>query len=130
FQRNLLNVVASGGGDYPESMNEGLDMALNAVNWREGDTVRLMFLVADAPPQVRYENDADYSLLMQDALARGIKIHQIASGGLQPEGEFVMRQIGQFTMGRFLFLTYEDGVSGTAGDERTDLEVGDPEDEQ
>ena len=130
FQRNLLNVVASGGGDYPESMNEGLDMALNAVDWREGDTVRLMFLVADAPPQVHYDNDADYSLLMQDALARGIKIHQIASGGLQPEGEFVMRQIGQFTMGRFLFLTYEDGVSGTSGDERTDLEVGDPEDEQ
>lgn len=130
FQDNLLNVVAAGGGDYPESMNEGLDMALNAVDWREGDTVRLMFLVADAPPQVRYQDDADYSLLMQDALARGIKIHQIASGGLQPEGEFVMRQIGQFTMGRFLFLTYEDGVVGTAGDDRTDLEVGDPEDEQ
>lgn len=130
FQDNLLRVEARGGGDYPESMNEGLDMALNAVEWREGDTVRLMFLVADAPPQVNYDNDADYSLLMQDALARGIKIHQIASGGLQPEGEFVMRQIGQFTMGRFLFLTYEDGTSGTAGDERTDLEVGDPEDEQ
>jgi len=130
FQENLVNVRAAGGGDYPESLNEGLDMALNAVEWRMDDTVRLAFLVADAPPHVDYEYDADYSLLMQDALARGIKIHQIASGGLEPEGEFVMRQIAQYTMGRFLFLTYEDGVVGTSGDERPDLEVGSPEDEQ
>ena len=130
FQEDLIAVVAQGGGDYPESMNEGLDMALNAVDWRSDDTVRLMFLVADAPPHVDYQDDADYSLLMQDALARGIKIHQIASGGLQPEGEFVMRQIAQFTMGRFLFLTYDEGVVGTVGDDRPDLEVGVPEDEQ
>lgn len=130
FQDNLIAVVAQGGGDYPESMNEGLDMALNAVEWRDGDTVKVAFLVADAPPHVDYQDDADYSLLMQDALSRGIKIHGIASGGLQPEGEFVMRQITQFTMGHFLFLTYEEGVVGTVGDERPDLEVGTPEDEQ
>lgn len=130
FQDVLLQVQANGGGDYPESMNEGLDMALNAVQWRGENTIKLVFLVADAPPHIDYQDDADYSLLMQDALARGIKIHQIASSGLQPEGEFVMRQIGQYTMGRFLFLTYEDGNSGEAGDTRTDLEVGDPEDEQ
>lgn len=130
FQENLINVRAGGGGDYPESLNEGLDMALNAVEWRMDDTVRLAFLVADAPPHVDYQDDADYSLLMQDALARGIKIHQIASGGLEPEGEFVMRQIAQFTMGRFLFLTYDDGVVGTSGDDRPELEVGVPEDEQ
>ncbi|MGJ3239591.1 MAG: vWA domain-containing protein [Anaerolineae bacterium] len=130
FQADLMAVRASGGGDYPESMNQGLDMALNAVQWRADDTIRLTFLVADAPPHVDYADDADYSLLMQDALARGIKIHQLASSGLQPEGEFVMRQIAQFTMGRFLFLTYDEGVAGTPGDERPDLEVGTPEDEQ
>lgn len=130
FQDLLLAVQASGGGDYPESLNQGVDMALNAVDWRMDDTIRLMFLVADAPPHVDYDNDADYSLLMQDALARGIKVHPIASGGLEPEGEFVLRQIAQVTMGRFLFLTYDDGEVGTVGDERPDLEVGTPEDEQ
>ncbi|MGB7341217.1 MAG: vWA domain-containing protein [Phototrophicaceae bacterium] len=130
FQEQLLSVQASGGGDYPESLNEGVDMALNAVEWRMDDTIRLMFLVADAPPHVDYQDDADYSLLMQDALARGIKVHPIASGGLEPEGEFVLRQIAQVTMGRFLFLTYDDGVVGTVGDDRPDLEVGSPEDEQ
>src|SRR5690606_17566355 len=59
FQENLLRVVAAGGGDYPESLNEGLDMALNAVEWRTGDTIRLVFLVADAPPHVDYQDDAE-----------------------------------------------------------------------
>ena len=67
---------------------------------------------------------------MQDALARGIKVHPIASSGLQPEGEFILRQIGQFTMARFLFLTYDGGVAGTTGEDRPDLEVGDARDEQ
>ncbi|MEO1289168.1 MAG: vWA domain-containing protein [Chloroflexota bacterium] len=130
FKDNLLTVQAGGGGDYPESLNEGFDMALNNVSWRSGDAIRLVFLVADAPPHVDYQDDADYSLLMQDALARGIKVHPIASGGLQPEGEYILRQIAQVTMGRFLFLTYDDGNVGVAGDERPDLAVGDPEDEQ
>jgi hypothetical protein len=130
FQKNLAVVRADGGGDYPESMNEGLDMALNAVGWRGEAAIKLVFLVADAPPHIDYQNDADYSLLMQSALARGIKIHPIASSGLQPEGEFIMRQIGQYTMGHFIFLTYEGGVAGTAGDDRPDLGVGDAKDEQ
>lgn len=130
FQELLTMVRAGGGGDTPESLNEGLDMALNALSWGNANHLKLVFLVADAPPHVDYANDADYSLLMQAALARGIKIHQIASGGLTPAGEYVMRQIAQHTMGHFLFLTYDNGESGVAGDERTDLTVGDPEDEQ
>lgn len=130
FQANLASVQAGGGGDYPESLNEGLYMALNAVNWRGEDAIKLVFLVADAPPHVDYANDADYSILVQDALALGIKIHPIASSGLQPEGEYILRQIGQFTMGHFLFLTYEGGVAGTTGEDRPDLEVGEARDEQ
>jgi hypothetical protein len=130
FQANLMTVVADGGGDYPESLNEGFDDALNAVTWRGEDTIKLVFLVADAPPHIDYANDSDYTLLMQDALALGIKVHPIASSGLQPEGEFILRQIGQFTMGRFLFLTYDGGVAGTTGEDRPDLDVGDARDDQ
>jgi uncharacterized protein YegL len=129
FRSSLSAVQADGGGDYPEAMNEALDVSLNAMNWRGGDTIRLVFLVADAPPHLG-ASSADYSLLMQQALARGIKFHPIASSGLQPEGEFIMRQIGQYTMGHFVFLTYEEGSSGAPGDTRTDLSVGDPEDQQ
>lgn len=130
FQANLNTVEAGGGGDYPESLNQGLEESLNVVSWRGSDTVKLVFLVADAPPQLNYRDDVNYTLSMQEALGRGIKIHPIASSGLQPEGEYILRQIGQFTMGHFIFLTYEDGTPGTAGEERPELEVGSPEDAQ
>ncbi len=130
FQADLNTVVAGGGGDYPESLNQGLDESLNVVSWRGADTIKLVFLVADAPPQLRYEDDVEYSESMQVALGRGIKIHPIASSGLQPEGEYILRQIGQYTMGHFIFLTYEGGVPGTPGEERPDLDVGEPEDPQ
>src|SRR5687767_5144570 len=105
-------------------------MALNAVNWRGEDAIKLVFLVADAPPHLEYPDDTDYSVLMQDALARGIKVHPIASSGLQPEGEYILRQIAQYTMGHFIFLTYQEGVAGTVGDDRPDLDVGEARDEQ
>jgi hypothetical protein len=130
FQQVLLQLQADGGGDYPEALNEGLNEALNNVAWREENTVKLVFLVADAPPHIDYNNGLDYSLMMFDSLAKCIKIHPIASSGLQPEGEFILRQIAQVTMGHFIFLTYDDGTPGTPGDERPDLEVGTPEDEQ
>ncbi|MDQ7024000.1 MAG: vWA domain-containing protein, partial [Anaerolineae bacterium] len=130
FQRSLRQVVANGGGDTPEALNEGLNEALNTVAWRDENTVKLIFLVADAPPHLDYDNGLDYSLMMFDALANGIKIHPIASSGLQPDGEYILRQIGQVTMGQFIFLTYDGSNAGSAGDDRTDLEVGTAEDEQ
>lgn len=132
FQSNLMQVEADGGGDYPEALNEGFNMALNGVNWRGEDAIKLVFLVTDAPPHLDYPNDVDYSILMQDALARGIKIHPIGAKQLEdsPEGEYIVRQMAQYTMGHFIFLTYDNNVEGTTGDDRPDLHVGEARDEQ
>jgi uncharacterized protein YegL len=130
FQQTLNQVQAGGGGDMPESLNQGFYEGVHEMAWRGDDTIQLVFLVADAPPHMDYQNDVSYALTMQDALTRGIKVHPIASSNLDDNGEFIMRQIAQYTMGKFLFLTYEGGVPGTPGDERPDLEVGEPEDEQ
>ena len=71
-----------------------------------------MFLVADAAPHLDYADDADYAVEMDVAAQRGVKIHPIASSGLDDQGEYVMRQLAQYTTGRFNFLTYgADGVS-------------------
>ena len=130
FQANLNTVSADGGGDIPESLNEALHNAVQDVSWRGDDTVKLIFLVADAAPHLDYANDYDYTQEMAIAASKGIKIHPIASSGLKADGEFIFRQIAQYTMGHFLFLTYQQGTSGTAGDTRTDLHVGDPVDPQ
>lgn len=124
FQNELNQVRADGGGDTPESLNAGLHDALQTVEWRGDDTIKLVFLVADAPPHLDYADDYDYADEMLYAGEHGIKVHPIASSGLDPIGEYIFRQIGQTTMGRFIFLTYAGGTSGEAGDERTDLEAG------
>ncbi|NWG17072.1 MAG: VWA domain-containing protein [Chloroflexi bacterium] len=128
FQASLNAVRADGGGDTPEALNEALHEAVHNVSWRGDDTVKLIFLVADAPPHLDYPNDYDYAQEMVAAAQRGIKIHPIASSGLTLDGEFIFRQIAQYTMGHFLFLTYEQGVPGTPGESRPDLHVGEPAD--
>ena len=112
FLRTIEGVQANGGGDYPESLNEALNVAVDDPGWRLQDAVRLVFLIADAPPHLDYAQDYDYSEEMVEANRLGIKIFPIASSGLDNQGEYIFRQIAQHTMGRFLFLFYDEG-SGT-----------------
>jgi hypothetical protein len=125
FAKNLNTVFADGGGDYPESLNEGLHQALNNVEWRGGGTVQLIFLVADAPPHLDYPQDYDYAVEMDRAAQRGIKIFPIASSGLDDQGEYIFRQLAQYTQGRFIFLTYAGPTNGGAPGETTTHHVDD-----
>ena len=113
FIRNIEGVQAGGGGDYPESLNEALNVAIDDPDWRHEDAVRLVFLVADAPPHLDYAQDYDYSEEMMEANRLGIKIFPIASSGLDDQGEYIFRQIAQHTMGKFIFLLYDEGGAPT-----------------
>jgi len=132
FQQALMNVYAAGGGDDPESLNQALYEAVNSVSWRGGETVQLVFLVADAPPHLDYVQDYGYDLSLLQAAQRGIKINPIASRlcehrdtcasdrrAYQEQAEYIFRQLAQFTGGRYIFLAYEDTPtsSGTPGTE-------------
>ena len=125
FSGALREVVADGGGDYPEALEDGLHDALEVPAWRGDDTVKLVFLVADAPPHVSGPDDAAprYDDDIRAAAARGIKVFPIASSGLatDPQGEYIFRQLAQITMGRFVFLTY--GADGASPGEGTDHQV-------
>ncbi|MBE7474602.1 MAG: VWA domain-containing protein [Anaerolineales bacterium] len=125
FSLNLSTVYADGGGDNPESLNEGLHDALHKVEWRGGDTVQLIFLIADAPPHLDYPQDYDYAVEMDNAARRGIKIFPIASSGLDDQGEYIFRQLAQYTQGRFIFLTYAGPTNGGAPGEVTTHHVDD-----
>jgi len=125
FHEALAQVEAEGGGDYPESVNEALHRAIHAPEWRGQDTVQIIFLVADAPPHLDYAQDYDYSTEMEKAAERGIKIFPIASSGLDDQGEYIFRQIAQFTQGRFVFLTYAGPTNGGAPGDTTTHHVED-----
>jgi Mg-chelatase subunit ChlD len=110
FREQLAEVRADGGGDTPEDLNAALAEALAEPAWRE-DAVKLVFLIADAPPHLDYDGP-DYLTEAHRAAEHGIKIEPIASSGLDAQGEYIYRQLAQLTMGRFTFLTYgADGVS-------------------
>ena len=112
FSDTIRSVQADGGGDEPESLNEALHVALNEPDWRTGDAIRLVFLLADAPPHLDYPQDYDYAEEMVEARKRGIKIFSVASSGLNWRGEYIFRQIAQHTMGRFIFILYESPGGG------------------
>ena len=118
FAEGLSEVVADGGGDYPEDLSEGLYKAVRVPEWRVEETISLLFVITDAPPQLIYEDqDFSYATEMAKAAERGIKIYPIGSSGLDEQGEYVLRQMAQYTGGRFLFLTYGAGGAGTTGEE-------------
>ena len=70
---------------------------------------------ADVPDRRRprptwdYVEDYSYADEMIEAHRRGIKTFAIASSGLDQRGEYVLRQIAQHTMGRFIFIVYGGG---------------------
>ncbi len=117
FTNELAAIQADGGGDYPESLNEGFHNAIHLPEWRGEDTISLVFLIADAPPHLDYAQDYDYAADIWDAVEQGIKIYPIASSGLDDQGEYIFRQLAQISGGKFLFLTY--GADGAPGDETT-----------
>jgi uncharacterized protein YegL len=113
FQSLLSRVQAQGGGDTPEALNEALHEVVHGLSWR-ADAARLVVLVADAPPHLDY-GGPQYDNDMQAALAKGIKLFAVGASGLDPVGEYIFRQIAQYTAGRFVFLTYKDAVNPTSG---------------
>jgi hypothetical protein len=105
FASALAAVVATGGGDMPESLNQGLAEAVGRMVWRDG-AAKLLFLIADAPPHMDYEGDVRYGTSARAALAKGIRIHAVAASGLDAFGSLVFRQLAQFTRGKFIFIEY------------------------
>lgn len=111
FQKRLDACKADAGGDEPESVNEALDKSVEGVSWERSDAIRLVFLVGDAPPHMDYANDVKYTESMAKAQRRAIKIYPLAASGLNKTGEVIFRQLAQYTLARFLFISYGGGTS-------------------
>lgn len=105
FDQALQSVDAAGGGDLPEAMNQGLDRAVSGVPW-QADAAKIVFLIADAPPQMRQKGDVLYGDSAVQAVGRGIRLHAVAASGLDELGTLVLRQLAQLTRGKFIFIEY------------------------
>ncbi len=123
FRSALSLVQADGGGDYPEALDEGLADALAEPSWRDpAETVQLVFLVADAPPQVGRQVEQGYPASVVEAVGRGAKIFPIASSESDDQAEAVFRQVAAGTGSRFVFLSYGAGGAATGNEQRHHLD--------
>ncbi len=114
FQGVLNQLRAGGGGDYPEAMNEALHDTIHNLSWRGSNTTRMVFLLADAPPHLDY-GGPQYNDDIQAALGKGIKVFSVGASGLDAQGEYIQRQIAQYTGGKFVFLTYAQAHNPASG---------------
>lgn len=96
----IMDVGASGGGDWREHAGIGLHKALE-MNWSHSDDggVRLMYLVADAPYHT-YDDGYDVPSALELAKQMGVKVHVIGCSGLG-DGEADMANIAHTTGGTF-----------------------------
>jgi Mg-chelatase subunit ChlD len=104
YQAMLRGLVADGGGDLPEDLQTALDVAMHQLQWRP-DALRLGFIITDAPPHTNYGQEYNYLEAMKESLGRGIKWVTVGAGGLGIDGEVIYRQIAQYTMGEYVFIT-------------------------
>ena len=78
---DVQTFVATGGGDTPEAVNQALDDAVNKISWsRDPNTLKILYLVGDAPPHMDYLDDVKYPHTCAVAAKRGILINTIQCG--------------------------------------------------
>jgi hypothetical protein len=72
---------ADQGGDAPESVNQALFDAVNKIKWsKDPKTLRIIYLIGDAPPHMDYTDDVKYPITCKEAVKRGILINAIQCG--------------------------------------------------
>jgi hypothetical protein len=106
---HLLELKARGGGDWPESVNEALDVAVNNMQWSRGSDVRrIVFLVGDAPPHMDYAQDTKYPVTLSVAKQKDIIVNAVLAGDAR-DTERVWRDIAQNGNGRFIPIPQDGG---------------------
>jgi von Willebrand factor type A domain len=106
---HLLELRARGGGDWPESVNEALDVAVTKLSWTQGPEIcRILFLVGDAPPHMDYAQDTKYPEVLRMARERGIVVNAVQAGSAR-DTERVWRTIAQMGHGRYIPIPQDGG---------------------
>lgn len=100
---------ASGGGDTPEAVHTALDSAVNSHDWDE-DSVKVMFLVLDAPPHSDTQIVDEVVKHVRTAAQKGIRIVPVAASGVDKSCEFLLRSMAFMTGGTYAFLTDDSGI--------------------
>ncbi len=110
-QTALNNQRAKGGGDYPEAVDEALNIAVGK-QWSTGATTKIIFQVLDAPAHYGTGNAQKLVNATKTAAEKGIRICPIICSGAAEATEYTMREAAIYTGGTFIFVTDDSGIGG------------------
>ena len=106
---NLMSFKAQGGGDFPESVNQALHEAVTKINWsKDKNTLKLIFLVGDAPPHMDYPDDVKYPDTCKIAVKNDIIINTVQCGK-HPETMKYWKDICKKAEGRYVQIDDNGG---------------------
>jgi hypothetical protein len=103
---------ASGGGDGPEAVEEGLEQALKTMEWSAEARTRLMFLILDAAPHTDSGSVRRMQAAAAKAAAMGVRIIPVTASGIDKSAEYLMRSLALATNGTYTFITNHSGIGG------------------
>ncbi|MCL1910420.1 MAG: VWA domain-containing protein, partial [Kiritimatiellaeota bacterium] len=111
---HLMSFVANGGGDLPESVNQALHEAVTMFSWSDDPaTLRVIFLVGDAPPHMDYDDDVHYPLSCEAARERNIIINTVQCGTIAETTPF-WKKIAALGEGEYAAISQSGGMRSVA----------------
>ena len=111
---DLMGFAAGGGGDGPEHVNKALHDAVNSLSWSNDDrTLKIIYLVGDAPPHNEYTDTPKYAALAKAAITKGIYVNTILCGGNQNTAK-IWQDIAGRAEGRYFAIAADGGVDNVA----------------
>ena len=109
---HLMSFRADGGGDTPEHVAKGLYDAVYGMQWSES-SMKMIFLVGDAPPHTDYGDGFDFEKIMKEASRREIRVHAIRCGN-DPTTARYWKEIASLGHGTFATIAGNGGVASVA----------------
>jgi len=107
---HLLEFRAQGGGDRPESVNQALNESIEDLQWDQNpQTLRLVFLVGDAPPHMDYQNDVPYAVSLRNARNADIIVNTVQAGR-HADTSKVWHEIADLGDGEYLAIAQNGGM--------------------
>jgi Mg-chelatase subunit ChlD len=106
---HLMSFQAQGGGDFPESVNQALHESVTKISWsKDKKTLKLIFLVGDAPPHMDYPDDVKYPETCKLAASRDIIINTVQCGN-HPQTMKYWKEICRLAEGSYIQISAHGG---------------------
>jgi hypothetical protein len=107
---NLMSFEALGGGDGPEHVNKALYDSVHKIQWsKDKSTLKIIFLVGDAPPHMDYDDGYDYRKICKEAVKKDIIINTIQCGDYD-EAQKYWRDIAKRGEGKYAKVEQSGGM--------------------